>query len=98
MGSEMCIRDRVHARTSEDTVALAFDEVRLAAAGQPTVLVYLLEALALLHAAVDDDHPEVRDALGRQAALVAEIGDRSDLPEADRARVREAHDRRFPTD
>lgn len=83
------------ARTPAETVALAFDEVRLASVGQPTVLVYLLEALALLTEVFDDDHPGVRDALEQQAALVVEVAALGDLPEADRQRVRAAHRRRF---
>lgn len=88
----------VEARTATETVDLAFDEVRLASAGQPTVLVYLLEALALLHEVFGDDHTEVRDAVERQAALVVEVAALGELPEADRERVREAHRRRFTGD
>jgi len=35
--------------THQDLVRLAFDEPRRAAADQPSVCIYLLEALALLH-------------------------------------------------
>ncbi len=38
-----------HQHTHEELVRLTFDEVRRAAAGQPTVSIYLLAALALLH-------------------------------------------------
>lgn len=84
----------VDVRTPTDTIGLAFDEVRLAAAGQPTVLVYLLEAIALLHEALVDQS-DVRDALERQAALVLEVADLGELPDPDRERVRAAHRRRF---
>lgn len=97
-GSDDRRLEMVHTRTPAETVALAFDEVRLAAVGQPTVLVYLLEALALLAEVFDDDHPEVHAALERQAALVVEVATIGDLPAPDRERVRDAHRRRFPGD
>nr|MCU0261659.1 hypothetical protein [Ilumatobacteraceae bacterium] len=82
--------------TPDDIVALAFDEVRLAAVGAPTVLVYLLEVLRLVRDSLDDgDHADAIRALTRQAALVAEVGERSDLPDADHERVRLAYEQRF---
>ncbi|HSP03603.1 MAG TPA: DUF2254 domain-containing protein [Acidimicrobiales bacterium] len=77
-----------------ELVAVAFDEVRLAAVGMPTVCIYLLEVLHLLEEAVDDDGP-VRDALRRQAALIRAGVDHADLGAHDADRVRDAHDRRF---
>lgn len=79
-----------------ELVDLAFDEVRLAAAGQPTVSIYLLELLHLLdQVAVSgpggDDCPAVR----RQAALIRTSADHPDLGAHDADRIRRAHDRRF---
>lgn len=80
----------------DDIVNLAFDEVRLASLGAPTVLVYLLEILRLIQDSLDDtDHADAIAALARQAALVAEVGERSDLPVADHERVSRAFELRF---
>lgn len=82
--------------TPQDLVELAFDEVRVAAAGAPTVLIYLLEILQLVRDSLDSsEHSDAVDALTRQAALVAEIGERSDLPPADHERVSRAFSSRF---
>lgn len=82
--------------TPDDIVELAFDEVRLAAGGSPTVLVYLLEILRLVRDSLDEEeHIGAIDALNRQATLVAEIGERSDLPAADHERVKRAFESRF---
>lgn len=84
------------ARRPEEVVGLAFDEVRLAAVGQPTVLVYLLEILRTLIESLDGLGltPAVA-ALRAQADLVGELAEAGDLPEHDRARIRAAHRRRF---
>lgn len=77
-------------------VGLAFDEVRLAAVGQPTVLIYLLEILRLL---VDSLPPDTSAAaitsLDSQARLILAVAELGELPEADRARVRVAYAERF---
>jgi uncharacterized membrane protein len=77
-----------------EVIAVAFDEVRLAAVGMPTVCIYLLEVLHLLDESVDDDGP-IRDALRRQAALIRSGVDHADLGAHDADRIRDAHDRRF---
>lgn len=84
-----------HAPTHREVVDLAFDEVRLAATGQPTVLVYLLEILETLHDALPEGSEEARAALRLQAGLVLATGERGELPEPDRERVRIAYRDRF---
>ena len=85
-----------HAPTRGELVDLAFDEVRIAATGQPTVLVYLLEILdQLVHALPRDAAADAQAALTRQAGLVLAQADLGSLLEADRERVREAYRDRF---
>jgi uncharacterized membrane protein len=80
-----------------ELIGLAFDEVRLAATGMPTMCVYLLELLHLLEEAVDVDRldPEAFAAIRRQAALIRASADRTDLLAHDADHIRDAHDRRF---
>ena len=81
-----------HATTHAGLVGLAFDEVRLASAGDPTVLIYLLEALHLIEQALSDEpRPEATGALRRQAELIRGMNEQDDAPDADRERVRAAH-------
>jgi len=89
----------LEAMTPDGLVGLAFDEVRLAAVGQPTVLIYLLEILRVLTESVDgvSEHEDmIRTALRAQATLVRDLAGAGDLPASDRERVTEAHARRFP--
>ncbi len=82
--------------TAAEVVGLAFDEVRIAAAGSPTVQIYLLEILRLLIDSLDPVvHAEVIGALRRQADLTLEGSRLDELPEGDLERVRLAHHRRF---
>ncbi|CAN5634045.1 DUF2254 domain-containing protein [soil metagenome] len=81
--------------THREVVTLAFDEVRLASAGQPTVQIYLLELLRLLLVALKDAPTETIAALRQQAELIADLNDRADLPDADRDRVTAAFVHRF---
>jgi uncharacterized membrane protein len=80
----------------EELLGLAFDEIRLAAADQPTVCIYLLEALSLLEASLPD---EVRSravpAIHAHAALVVTTCERARLPLHDVERVREISARHF---
>lgn len=83
--------------TPVDVINLAFDEVRIAAAGAPTVQIYLLEILKLLIMSLDGEaHDDVVAALRRQADLTLEISQLADLPEADLERVRSTHRRSIP--
>ncbi len=77
----------------EEAIEEAFDEVRLAAAGLPTVLTYLLEIIYLLSLSLAEDS-EVRTALTRQAELIVESID-SNVPDRDRDRVRAEYRERF---
>lgn len=83
----------------DDIVHLAFDEVRRAATMQPTVCIYLLEAIHLLTetlsaAGLADRTP----ALGDQARLVAAGCVDADLLPRDVELVRDAYQRRFGTE
>lgn len=88
----------VHAEshTYETLVQLAFDEIRRDAAARPTVCIYLLEAMHLLHAALLDAGLPDRAALLRlQAERVIEGAERSDVLPTDLREVRAAFERRF---
>ena len=79
-----------------ELIDLAFDEVRIVSATQPTVSIYLLEALRLLAASLDARDVESAACLRRQADLVLEGSERADLTPFDHERVRSAHRVRFP--
>jgi uncharacterized membrane protein len=80
----------------DDLVRLAFGELRRAAASQPTVCIYLLEALHLLQEGLDAAGLPSRTAvLVEQARLVVAGCEAADLLPADIAEVRRAYDRRF---
>ncbi len=83
------------APTHEDLVGLAFDEIRIASADEPTVQIYVLEVLHLLTASLPEDRTEARAALGHQADLVLEISQLGEHTEHDHDRVRSAHRQRF---
>lgn len=80
-----------------EVIEVAFNEVRLAATGMPTVCVYLLEVLRLLDEVTDADHELIaaRTAIRRQASLIRAGVDHADLGAHDADRIRDAHDRRF---
>jgi uncharacterized membrane protein len=87
---------RMQALTHAEAVDLGFDEVRLAAADQPTVLIYLLEILEQLVISIDGhDRDDAAAALARQAELITQTVAGSELPEPDRARVYDAYRHRF---
>ncbi len=79
-----------------ELIDLAFDEVRIVSATQPTVSIYLLEVLHLLAASLDARDVESGACLRRQADLVLEVSERADLTLFDHERVRSAHRARFP--
>jgi uncharacterized membrane protein len=82
--------------THEELVSLAFDETRRAAAGLPTVCIYLLEALELLVDTVRAAGLTDRTAaLEAQARLVLEGCEAADLLPADLDSVRHAYRKRF---
>ncbi len=83
----------------DDLVRLAFGELRRAAATQPTVCIYLLEALHLLREGLDATGLSSRTAvLVEQARLVVAGCEAADLLTVDLDEVRDAFDRRFATD
>lgn len=81
--------------THDDVVALAFDEIRLAAVGMPTVCIYLLEVLALLTESLRDRPDQVVAPLRAQAELVRAGAGAADLLPHDRRRIEDAFDARF---
>ncbi len=85
-----------HATTHEQLVGLAFDEVRIASAAQPTVLIYLLDVLSQVEQALAGLHrPSAVLALRSQADLIRAMNETADVPESDRERVRAAYARRY---
>ena len=88
-----------HATTYEQLVGIAFDEVRIASAEQPTVLIYLLDVLHHIEQSLAELHrPSAVLALRRQAGLIRAMNETADVPEPDRERVRVAYARRYRAD
>lgn len=80
----------------DELVGLAFDEVRLGAAAQPSVCIYLLEAIRLVLEAVEDlDVDDAVEALRSQADLIVRTAEGGGLPVADVRQVQDAHAARF---
>lgn len=85
-----------HATTHDQLVGLAFDEVRLAAAEQPTVLIYQLDVLHQVEQSLTELHrPGAVAALRRQAGLIRAMNEEGDVPDPDRERVRVAFATRY---
>ena len=79
-----------------ELIRLTFDETRRAAASQPTVCVYLLEALRLLAESTGPAlSSEARDEINTQARLVVEGCERDPPVPHDLATVRDVYERRF---
>ena len=96
-------RDRrvvlVEQPSGDDLVRLAFGELRRAAATQPTVCIYLLEALHLLREGLDASGLSSRTAvIVDEARLVVAGCEAADVLPADLAEVRGAYDKRFASD
>ena len=91
---------RRHRPSYEDLVSLAYDELRRQAASMPTVSVYLLESLHLLHEVLTAAGlPERAVLLEAQAALIVEGAKAAGGLPADLAAVEAAYRSRFcPTD
>ncbi len=88
-----------HATTHEQLVGLAFDEVRIASAEQPTVLIYLLEVLYQVEQSLAElSRPGAVQALRSQADLIHAMNETADVPETDRERVRVAYAERYRAD
>ena len=85
--------------TGDDLVRLAFGELRRAAATQPAVCIYLLEALHLLREGLDAAGLSNRTAvLVEQAGLVVAGCEAANVLPADLDDVRAAYDKRFAAD
>ena len=83
-----------HRLTHDELVRLAFDEVRPAAASQPTVCIYLLEALALLHESLRAAGLYDRvDLISEQAQLVVQGCEAAGLLPQDLDRVHAAYEK-----
>jgi uncharacterized membrane protein len=87
---------RAERPTHDDLLDLAFDEIRRASSDQPTVSVYLLEALHLLDRSLPERQGAARLGLRRHARLVLRSAEHADLLPADLDVVREAYQHRFP--
>ncbi len=85
-----------HATTHDQLVGLAFDEIRIAAAQQPTVLIYLLDVIHQVEQSLTDhQRPGAVAALRRQADLIRAMNEEAGVPDPDRERVRVAYASRF---
>jgi len=83
-------------QSHEDLVRLTFDEIRRAATTQPTVCVYLLEALELLSSVLEANGCQDRlPFVAAQARLVWRGCEAGDLIADDVELVREAYRKRF---
>ncbi len=83
-----------HATTHDELVGLAFDEVRIASADQPTVLIYLLDVLHQVEQSLAElDRPRAIRALRGQVDLIRALNETADVQEQDRERVMEAYAR-----
>ena len=83
-----------HATTHAELVGLAFDEVRIASADQPTVLIYLLDVLHQVEQSLAElDRHRAVHALHGQADLIRALNEKADVQEPDRERVRAAYAR-----
>ncbi len=92
VGTEGLVLLVPHATTHEQLVGLAFDEVRIASAEQPTVLIYLLDVLHHVEQSLDGlRRPRAVSALRRQADLIRAMNEEAEVPEPDRERVRVAY-------
>ncbi len=81
-----------HATTHAGLVAEAFDEVRIASAEQPTVLIYLLQILGDVEDSLAGlDRPEAVRALRAQVEQVMAHNEAAEGLATDRERVRVAH-------
>ncbi len=82
--------------THDDLVRLTFDEIRRAAVSQPTVCVYILEALELLDIALtSEDRLHGVGAIAEEARLVVHGCERAELLPEDLEQVRAAYNKRF---
>jgi uncharacterized membrane protein len=86
-----------HALDHRELIDLAFDQLRRAAASQPTVCIYLLEAMHLLCESNDEMPGDARAALVDQARLVVAGCEATDNIDADVDAVRAGFEKRFGT-
>ncbi len=81
----------------EQLIGLAFDEVRIAAAPYPAVVIYLLESIALLRSALGNPRDDVVQILYEHARLIMQGAAGADLSRHDLSRVEHIYDRHFLT-
>ncbi len=90
-----CVLEVEDEVTHDDVIALAFDEIRIASRGMPTVCIYLLEVIDLLLRALDHRPSDVTQGLRTQAELIRDAASGADLLPHDRSRIEDAYDARF---
>jgi uncharacterized membrane protein len=79
----------------EQLIGVAFDEVRIAAAPYPSVLIYLLESIALLQRALVTTRDDVARILGDHASLILHAAVGAGLSRHDLGRVEHIYDQHF---
>ncbi len=83
-----------HAGGPDHLVALAYDELRLAAADHPAVCVYLLDSIGRVYDSLRPDRREcVHDPLRRHSTMILAAAERAAATSADASPVREAFER-----
>ncbi|UEM03797.1 DUF2254 domain-containing protein [Skermanella rosea] len=84
------VRLIAHPATFTGLVDRSFNEIRQAAAGNPAILIHLLDTIARL--AFHVRTPEQRDALARHASMIASSGHRDVEEEQDKAEIADRHE------
>ncbi len=79
----------------EQLIGLAFDEVRIAAAPYPSVVIYLLESIALLRRALGRASDDVARILDQHASLIMQAAADAGLARHDLGRVEHIYERHF---
>lgn len=88
---------RHHVYDHRELVDFSFEQIRRAAAGEPSVCVYLLEAIQLLGESLDRATDDARRALVDQARLVVRSCENGQNIDHDIELVRDAFRKRFET-
>ncbi len=79
----------------EQLIGLAFDEVRVAAAPYPSVVIYLLESIALLQSALGTPSDGVFKILDQHASLIMQAAAGAGLARHDLGRVQHIYEQHF---
>ncbi|EWY40665.1 hypothetical protein N825_35075 [Skermanella stibiiresistens SB22] len=84
------IRLVTHPTTMTGMIDLCFNEIRQAASAKPAILIHLLDTIGQLACHVRT--PEQRNALARQAVMIASSGNREVAEERDQAEIADRHE------